>query len=131
MIIIGHSAIECEDFRLIRNIKDIKKSKADEIVYFPHNIALARYCKDNEIKFAVIVSCILELMIYEKLGAKYLMLTPLKFAQKCQKIANEYFFDSKILLIIKKDKDIEKTAQIGIDGVIFENHLKNLKSRFC
>lgn len=123
MIIIGHSEIDYPPFRLIDDKNGIKQSKANEIVYFRHNFALARHCKDNEIKFGVVISQILELMIYEKLGAKYIITKHKKFAQKCQKIANEYFFDSKILLVIKNDKDIEKVANLGIDGVIFENIL--------
>ncbi len=123
MIIIGHNAIECEAFRLVKSIDDIKKSKANEVVYFTHNIALAKHCKANEIRFSVVIKCIYELMIYEKLGAKYLIVKSLKFAQICQKIADEYFFDSKILVIIKGDKEIENVAQIGIDGVIYKNFL--------
>ncbi|WP_300795995.1 hypothetical protein [Helicobacter sp. UBA3407] len=38
-----------------------------------------------------------------------------------QKLAETYLFDAKILLCIQEEQEIEKTAECGIDGVIFAN----------
>ncbi|MGX3010199.1 hypothetical protein ACWIUD_01350 [Helicobacter sp. 23-1044] len=124
MIIIGHNAIKCAKFREIKNIKDIAKTSASDIVYFPHSVEFARHCAENEIAFGVIVKNILELVLNANFGAKYLIIKSPKLARKCQKLANEYFFDAKILLVIKSEKEIAKTAESGIDGVIFEGVMK-------
>lgn len=124
MIIIGHSDIECEKFVRVQSVSDIDKTFANEVVFFRHDASLERFCKENEVAFAVCVKSVLELIIAQNLGAKYLIVDSAKFAKKCQKIADEYFFDAKILLVIKSEKSIAKSAESGIDGIIFENVLK-------
>lgn len=124
MIIVGHSEIPCEIFVRVGSVSDIDKTRANEVIFFPHNTDLERFCKENEVAFAVIAKSILEAIIAQNLGAKYIIIDSAKLAKKCQKIADEYFFDAKILLVIKSEKAIAKIAESSIDGVIFENILR-------
>lgn len=123
MIIVGHSEIPCEKFVRVKSISDIDKTRNNEVVIFSHNASLARFCKDNEVAFGVMAKSILEAIIAQNLGAKYIIVDSAKLAKKCQKIADEYFFDAKILLVIKSEKSIAKIAESSIDGVVFENAL--------
>ena len=43
----------------------------------------------------------------------------LQKAKEIQKLAENYLFDSKVLLCISLDYEIEHAAKAGIDGVIF------------
>lgn len=124
MIIIGHNALQYPKFRAIKNISDIDKTLANEIVFFSDDFELAKHCNACEVAYAVEIKRIVDLLIYANLGAKYILIRSKKFAQICQKIANEYFLDTKILLVIKDDKGIESAAKKGIDGVIYENILR-------
>lgn len=124
MIIIGHKALKSLQFRAIQNIKSIDKTFANEIVFFSNNLALASHCNACEIAYAVEIKNIVDLLIYANLGAKYIVIRHKNLAKKCQKIANEYFLDAKILFVISSDKGIETAAKFGIDGVIYENILR-------
>ena len=126
MIIIGHKALQSPKFRAIQSIDDIKKTSANEVVFFSDSFEIARHCNECEITYAVEVCRVVDLMIYANLGAKYIVIWRKKLAQICQKLANEYFLDSKILLVVRDENGIEKTAKLGIDGVIFESVLKDL-----
>ncbi|RDU62856.1 hypothetical protein [Helicobacter sp. MIT 14-3879] len=123
MIIIGHKAIKHPIFKNIKNIEDINNTNANEIVYFESDYKIANYCKDNEIKYAVKISNITDLIIYSNLDAKYILVREKNIAENSQKIANDYFFDSKILYIINDESSIENAAMLGFDGVIFESVL--------
>ena len=125
MIIIGHKALKSPKFRAIRSISDIDKTFANEVVFFSDDFALASHCKECEIAYAVEVRRVVDLMIYANLGAKYIVIRRKNFAKKCQKLANEYFLDSKILLVVRDEKGIESAANLGIGGVIFERILKD------
>ena len=125
MIIIGHKALQSPKFRAIQSIDDIKKTSANEVVFFSDSFEIARHCNECEITYAVEVCRVVDLMIYANLGAKYIVIRRKKLAQICQKLANEYFLDSKILLVVRDENGKEKTAKLGIDGVIFESILKD------
>lgn len=120
MIIIGHKALQSPKFRAIQSIDDIDKTLPNEVVFFSDDLDLARHCNECEIAYAVEIWRIVDLMIYANLGAKYIVIRRKKLARICQKLANEYFLDSKILLVVAGESGIEMGAKLGIDGVIFE-----------
>ena len=120
MIIIGHNALQSPKFRAIQSIDDIKKTSANELVFFSDSFEIARHCNECEVAYAVEIKRVVELMIYANLGAKYIVIRRKKLARICQKLANEYFLDSKILLVVAGESGIEMGAKLGIDGVIFE-----------
>ena len=125
MIIIGHKALQSPKFRAIQSVDDIKKTSANEVVFFSDDFDLAAHCKACEVAYAVEICRIVDLMIYANLGAKYIVIRRKKLARICQKLANEYFLDSKILLVVAGESGIEMGAKLGIDGVIFERVLKD------
>lgn len=126
MIIIGYEDLPCEKFVKIQNLEDIKNTNPNEIVWFEskeYSTKFALHCKENNIPYAVKIINIKDLVIYSNLCAKYILISEKYLAEQSQKIANEYFFDSKILYIINDEGSIENAAILGIDGVIFNKHL--------
>lgn len=128
MIIIGHRIIDFSKFVKIENINDIKNTKANEVVWFQantndaHNIA--KHCMKNNIMYAVMVNSLNEVIIFSNLKANFIIIKEKNLAENAQKIANDYFFDSKILYVINDESSIENIAMLGIDGVIFNDILK-------
>lgn len=123
MILIGHSAIYYPNFIYIKNIQDIKNTQAKDIIWFytkdDKDYTLSKYCKDNEINYSVIVDELKDVIIFANLNAKYIIIKNKHLVEMAQKIADEYFIDSKILYIINDESSIENMAILGIDGIIF------------
>ena len=121
MIIIGHPWIESSRFHKVFSEEDIKKSEVDTIVLLEplvDSVELAKYCQSNDIPYAVSVNTLNEAMFCNALGANF-MICEEDEACVIQPIAQEYLFDTKILVLIHDEKDISKIARFGIDGVIF------------
>jgi len=121
MIIIGHPWIESDRFCKVFLQKDIKKSPAGTVVLLEPLVdshTLARYCKENQIPFAVTVNTLQEAIFANALGASY-MVCEEDDALIIQPIAQEYLFDTRVLALIHEEKEIAKIARSGIDGVIF------------
>jgi len=49
-------------------------------------------------------------------------------AKTAQSLADTYLFDSKILVNIEDEKDIEEMALFGVDGVLFSNAIIKINS---
>ncbi|HIP28454.1 MAG TPA: hypothetical protein EYG82_04700 [Sulfurovum sp.] len=121
MIIVGHPWIESAKFHKIFSTEDIKKSQASDIVLLEPIVEshdLAKHCKDNNIPFAVTVNSLKEAIFANALGAAYIICEE-DDALRVQPIAQEYLFDTRLLVLIQHEKEIAKIAHFGIDGVIF------------
>jgi len=121
MIIIGHSWVKSSNFCKIFSSADIKKSKANEVVLLEPLVeshVLAKYCQENKVPFAVTVNTLQDAIFANALGASY-MVCEEDDALIIQPIAQEYLFDTRILVLIQDEKEISKIARSGIDGVIF------------
>lgn len=121
MIIVGHPWIESKKFCKIFSKEDIKKSEAKDIVLLEPIVDshdLAQYCQENSIPFAVTVNSLKEAIFANALGAVY-MVCEEDDALIVHPIAQEYLFDTRILVLIHDEKEIAKIARSGIDGVIF------------
>ena len=121
MIIIGHPWIESKRFCKVFSQEDIKKSKANDVVLLEPLVdshEYAKYCKENQIPFAVVVNTLNEAIFANALGASYIICEE-DDALMIQPIAQEYLFDTRILVLIRDEKEINKIARGGIDGVIF------------
>jgi len=121
MIIIGHRWVKNNEFCKVFSIEDIKKSHANNVVLLEplddsHNYA--NYCLDNKIPYAVVVKTLDHALLANALGAKYILCEE-NDALMIQPIAQEYLFDTRILVLIHEEKEISKIARAGIDGVIF------------
>lgn len=129
MIIIGHKAIKYPSFKYIKNINEISKTKANNIIIFDIkydiNYSISIHCNKYNINYAIKALTTTDAILYANLGAKYIIYNDFNTAKLAQKIADTYFFDSKILCIINNDNDLEKIADLGIDGVIFKNIIDN------
>jgi len=121
MIIIGHPWVESAKFCKIFSIEDIKKSKSNDVVLLEPIVdshALAKHCQENDIPFAVTVNSLKEAIFSNALGAKYIVCEE-DDALIIHPIAQEYLFDTRVLVLIHDEKEIAKIARSGIDGVIF------------
>jgi hypothetical protein len=121
MLVIGHPWIKNQNFCKVFSIEDIKNSKADNIVLLEPLVdshSYAQYCQDNSIAYAVVVNTLNDAIFANALGARY-MICEEDAALMIQPMAQEYLFDTRILVLIHSDKDISKIARGGIDGVIF------------
>jgi len=121
MIIIGHPWIESKRFCKVFSIEDIKNSNAKDIVLLEplaDSHTYAKHCYDNNIEFAVVVSTLEDALLANSLSASYLICEE-NDALLIQPIAQEYLFDSKVLVLINSKKELSKIARGHIDGVIF------------
>ncbi len=126
MIILGHSYIKSKPFYLIKNTKDIEKTPSNSTVVFSftkQNLELCEFCKKNSVNFAVIVDEVRDILFASALEASYIICGK-ELALKAQKLADEYMFDAKILLFANEESFLEWGADLGIDGIIFENGIK-------
>ncbi len=122
MLIFGHPFIKYLPFYEIISIETLKNTPSNSTVIFDFDIDLLKYCKKNNIKSALRIKNIKELMFSNALECDFVIANK-EFITICQKIANEYMFDTKILLFCKTDEDLEWAALQGIDGVIFQESI--------
>jgi hypothetical protein len=120
MIIIGHPWIQSKQFVKISSLEEIKQYSANDIVlldFLENSSSLAIYCQKNAIAYAVLVNSVKDAIFANALGAKYIV-TQEQYAINLQTVATEYLFDTRILVTIENEKEIETVASLGIDGVI-------------
>jgi len=121
MILIGHPWIKSPEFCRIFSQDDIKASRTDQIVLLEPLVdshKLAQYCQENSITYAVVVNTLDEALYANALGAAY-MICDEDTALMVQPVAQEYLFDTRVLVLIHSEKEISKIARGGVDGVIF------------
>ena len=127
MLIIGHPWVKSQKFSKVFSLEDIKKSQADEIVLLEplaDSHTLAQYCQENGITYAVLTNTLTDAVFANALGAKFMICEEDK-ALIIQPVAQEYLFDTRILVLIDNEKEIVKIAKGGIDGVIFTEAIYN------
>ena len=120
-MIVGHEWVKSPKFCKIFSKEDIKKSKPEDIMLLEplgDSQKLATYCQENNIVFAVTVNSLREAIFANALGANY-MICEEDDALIIHPIAQEYLFDTQVLVLIYDEKEITKIARSGIDGVIF------------
>jgi hypothetical protein len=128
MIIIGY-ILDSEEFYKIDNFNSIRRTSPNSVVFqkfSKQNLDIYKELKDNDVNFALKVSNLLEIVLANNLGAKYIIVDA-KLSELAQKTADNYMFDSKILVEIFSENEIEKYIKKEIDGVIFKSHLKNIE----
>lgn len=121
MIIIGHPLIPFKPLFSVTKIEDIKKTKPNSTVLFDFlNKQVLEYCRNEGLSFALRVNSVKEACLSNALKADFIIVDE-TIASKIQTIANEYLFDTKVLLHVNEDNQIECAAENSIDGVIFSN----------
>jgi len=126
MLIFGHDYIDYGTFIAINGISDIASTQPNQTVLIQSidaNIDTVRYCKSNDIKYAIICQSIKDTLLANALNASYIITNPSN-SKAIQEIATEYMFDAKILASISSDEELESIGKLGIDGVIFEQAIK-------
>ena len=121
MIIIGHPWIKSKHFCKVFSIEDIQKSEVEQIVLLEPLVDShkhAEYCQENKIPYAVVVTTLTHAILANALGAKYIVCEE-GDALMLQPIAQEYLFDTRILVLIHEENEMNKIARAGIDGAIF------------
>ena len=118
MIIIGDKLIPFEEVIYIKNIENIKYTKANSTIIFDYDEKTLEYSYKNNLSSAVVVSSIKEAIYCNSLNVKYII-SEKNLACEIQKIADNYMYDSKNLVIINSNEEFEQTAIAQIDGVIY------------
>ena len=123
MIIIGDKLVPFEEITYIKNVENIKDSKANSIVMFNYDEKMLKYTYENELSSAVIVTSITEAIYCNSLNVKYII-SEKHLAIQIQKIADNYMYDCKNLVIINSNEEFEHIAKDEIDGVIYRDLIK-------
>jgi len=120
VLIIGHPLIPFKPLYKVTKIEDIKKTKPNCTILIDfNNKELVEYCAIQGISLALHVKSIKDACLANALGAKFIIVDD-SLAKQVQNLATEYLFDTKILLQIEDENDIEKAAKNFIDGVVFK-----------
>lgn len=137
MIIIGHKAIAYSSFVKITSIDEISSTNQSCIVWFDSStftqeegLELAKHCCEYEVRYAVMIYTLSDLLLYAALLPQYLIIpkSVQHKAKQYQAIIEHYLLDCKLLCVIKSNAQLAKIAQMGIDGVIFKQVLDNIPS---
>ena len=124
MIILGHELIPFNPLYKVTKIEDVKRTEPNSTILFDFiDKKVLEYCKMHDISFALHVNDVKEACISNALGAKFII-ADYDLSKKIQSIATEYLFDTKVLLAIEEEIQIELAAESSIDGVIFKDAIK-------
>ncbi len=121
MIIIGHPWVASPRFAKVFSLDDIDRLAEGSVALLeplPESIEMAQHCQANGMVFAITVNEIRNAIFANALGAKYII-TQQEDAMEIQPIAERYLFDTKVLVLIEDEREIERLARFSIDGVIF------------
>jgi len=121
MLIFGHRWVESPRFVKVFSLEDISRTRREDILLLEPlsvSIDLVKHCRQNDLIFAVTIGSLKEALLANALGAAY-VLCQHEQAIEVQKIAEEYLFDTRVLVLVEEERGIETVARFGIDGVIF------------
>jgi len=120
MIILGHKLVPFSPLYKVTKTEDIKKTLPNSTVLFEFiDGEVLECCKEQNSGLALHVTNIKEACIANALKAKFIIVD-YDLSKKVQPIAVEYLFDTKVLLTINEEEQIELAAEHSIDGVIFK-----------
>ena len=119
MLILNHKLINPLKIVYVDSAKAIEKTLPNEFLVINGDLELAKFCYENAVEYASVVRNLTDALLLVNLGVKFLICEDLQKAKEIQKLAENYLFDSKVLLCISLDYEIEHAAKAGIDGVIF------------
>ena len=130
MLIFGHKFIPSNSFYHVSDIDNITNTPPSSIIHIEfkeENLDIITHAKINQINTSIYVENIREIIYASNLGASFIIVKE-ELAIDAQKIATEYLFDAKILVLSEDENEIEKYALLGIDGVIFSNAIIHISS---
>ncbi|SFV52033.1 hypothetical protein MNB_SV-6-1341 [hydrothermal vent metagenome] len=126
MLIVGDPWIEYSGLYSIKSIDDIKRTPPNSIVLLDNisdSIEVLKYTQREGVSTALRVDDIKSAIYAHLLSVKYII-SPASIAKELQSIAQNYLFDSLIMVEISDSSEIESYAKMGIDGVILPAAIK-------
>jgi len=126
MKIIGHPWIESEGFAEINAIEKIAATPAGSILLIADiasSIDLLHYCQREGLPFALRAGEVKTALFAHALNARYII-AEREVAETIQKLAQNYLFDTQILVEISDESEIEIYAEKGLDGIIFPTAIR-------
>jgi len=122
MLIFGHKWIASPIFIEISTIEEVKDTPPNSVVILDmptdDTIGILIHCSKNNIKFALKIDKTKDMILASNLGASYAITSEPISIEKFQKIANEYLYDMKLLLVVPTLDNVDSYSQIGLDGVL-------------
>ncbi len=121
MKIIGHPWIVSDRFVEVDAIEKITFTPAGSILLISdidRSIELLRYCENQGLPFALRARDIKTALFAHALHASYVIVEK-EIAEAIQGLAQNYLFDTQVIVEIQHENEIEMYAKIGLDGVIF------------
>ena len=125
MLVFGHKHLESPKFHQVLSIEEVNNTLPNSIIYLTNlerDIDIVKFAIGNNVSVALYVKSIREAILAENLGVKYIVSTA-ELSSEIQKLVDDYLFDSKHLVIIYDEVEIEEMAKLGIDGVVFSDFL--------
>ncbi len=121
MKIIGHPWVKSEFFVQVDAIEKITSTPAGSVLLISdinRSINLLHYCESQGLPFALRATDIKTALFAHALHARYVIVKK-EMAEVIQGLAQNYLFDTQVIVEIKHEDEIENYAKMGIDGVIF------------
>ena len=119
MRIVGDSLIDFEPFYRVGSIDEIKKTPPNSVVLFGIDSEIAKYCKENLVKFAIVVNDMTQLIYAYNYGADFIVV-PKEIAKQAVSFADDYLIDAKIVLVIEKKEELIEAANSRVDIALFK-----------
>lgn len=130
MLLFGHRFIPSNSFYHILDIDSITNTPPSSIVHIEFdekNLDIIEHARLNSIAFSLYVKNVREIIYASALGASFILVDK-NLATDAHKLATDYLFDSKILVLIQEEQEIEEFAIVGVDGAIFSNAIIKVNS---
>lgn len=130
MLLYGHRFIPSVSFYHVLDIDSITNTPPSSIIHVDfseNNLDIINHAKVNQMTLSISCQTISEIIYASSLEASYIIVKK-ELAQKANKLANDYLFDAKILVLIEEESEIEDLALLGVDGVIFTNAIIKIHS---
>ena len=130
MLLFGHRFIPSDSFYHVLDINSISNTPPSSVVHIEFsedNLDIIKHTNLNQINTSVSCKNITEIIYASSFGASFITINA-ELAKDATKIANEYLFDAKILVLIEEENEIEELALLGVDGVIFSNAIIKITS---
>lgn len=121
MLLYGHRFIPSNSFYHVLDIDSISNTPPSSVIHIEfseQNLDIIQHTTINHIATSIYCKTLTQIIYAASLGASFIVLKK-DLAKDAQKIANEYLYDAKILVLIEDEDEIENLALHGIDGVIF------------